>query len=136
MVVPPVHRSFGALNGLEFSCPAVQAAAPSLYGNSAGKARSNFPGARQVCFSELLGRPCHDLDRLMDGDGRTQGLPHPAPGRAIFEGWGDETRNEEAGCGLEPIAVRNQLLCACRHFRLPSLLSGSTATRPSHSCSV
>ena len=49
----------------------------------------------------------------MDGDGRSQGLPRPALGRMMLEGCGDDTRSEEAGRGLEPNAVRNQLLCAC-----------------------
>ena len=73
------------------------------------------------------------MEPLSAGDGVR---PRPVPDGEMFESYGDDPHSEEAGHGLLLNAVRNQLLRACQHFRLPSLPSGSPATRQTHARSV
>jgi hypothetical protein len=73
------------------------------------------------------------MEPLSDGDGVR---PRLVPDGEMFESYGDDPHSEEAGHGLLLNAVRNQLLRACRHFKLPSLPSGSPATHQTHARSV
>jgi len=61
----PSPHHFASYSGLvpKLSCPAARATALSFSHNSAGKARPNFPHARQVSCSELLGGG-EPLDRV------------------------------------------------------------------------
>jgi hypothetical protein len=58
--------------------------------------------------------------------------PLPAPRQVKIEDYKDELHSKEAGHGLELNSVRNLPLFASRHFKFPSLLSGSPATRLPH----